>query len=94
MRYLQRGLTANERGSAWPGFTLFSPQYMNKTVIVNMTGEVVHEWTLPSHPGAYGYLLNNGNLLVSTLARGGPDGKAALCGMSLELDLHGRVPCT
>lgn len=91
MRYLQRGLTMRDAKPAWPGFTLFSPQYMNKTFIVNMAGEVVHEWTLPSHPGAYGYLLDSGNLLVSTWAGGGPDGFAARGGLIQELDWNGKV---
>ncbi len=91
MRYLSRGLTAWDRSRAWPGFTLFSPQYQKKTYVVNMAGEVVHEWEHPAQTGAYAHLLDNGNLLVSNWAGGGPDGLAARGGLIRELDWSGKV---
>jgi hypothetical protein len=51
----------------------------------------VHEWTLPERTGAYGYLLPNGNLLVSIFAGGGPDGFAARGGLIQERDWNGNV---
>ena len=90
MRYLQRGLTTRDP-SAYPGFTIFSPQY-NKTVyVVNMAGEVVHTWELPERSGNYAYLLENGNLLASSWAGGGPDGLAARGGLIQEIDWNGKV---
>ncbi len=91
MRYLQRGLVEHDRDRATPGFTLFSPLgQTKKTVIVNMNGEVVHEWQRPAMPGNYAYLLPNGNLLSSTRTSQGPM-LAAKGGLIQEVDWDGHV---
>ena len=55
MNTLERktGLTYAETGAATAGFTLFSPINQKRTILVNMRGEVVHEWALPAPPGNY-----------------------------------------
>ena len=67
MKTLERktGLTYAETDAATDGFTLFSPINQKRTILVNMRGEVVHEWALPAPPGNYAYLLPNGNLLAA-----------------------------
>ena len=64
MLYEKTGLTRFDKDRATPGFTLFSPLQQRKTLILNMRGEVVHDWNLPAQPGNYTYLLPNGNLLI------------------------------
>ena len=91
MRYLQRGVTTHDRQRARPGFTLFTPQYQNRSYLVNMAGEVVHEWQHAERTGAYAYLLDNGNLLVSVWAGGGPEGLTAKGGLIQERDWDGKV---
>jgi len=91
MRYLKRGVTEHDCTKAFPGFTIFTPQYQKIVYLVNMAGEVVHTWELPSHPGNYAYLLENGNLLASSWAGGGPDGLAARGGLIQEIDWGGKV---
>ena len=44
MRYLQRGLTHRDPHRATPGFTLFTPLRNSTAYIVNMAGEIVHQW--------------------------------------------------
>ena len=55
MKTLERktGLTYAETDAATDGFTLFSPINQKRTILVNMRGEVVHEWALPAPPGNY-----------------------------------------
>ncbi|MDA0240724.1 MAG: hypothetical protein O3A84_11965, partial [Proteobacteria bacterium] len=66
MRYLQRGLTLNDKDRATPGFTIYTPlRGDGVTYVLNMTGEVVHEWKHHAGPTNYGYLLPNGNLLIA-----------------------------
>ena len=52
----------NEEKSA-RGFTLFAPQTGNgRVVLINMHGDVEHEWNLPVRPGRDAVILNHGNL--------------------------------
>lgn len=91
MRYGKRGLTEHDKARATPGFTLFSPLgRVMKTVIVNMDGDVVHEWDLPDVPGNYTHLLPSGNLLAATRVPDGPM-LAAKGGLIQELDWDGNV---
>ena len=89
MRYLQRGLTLNEKG-ATPGFTLFCPIYAGSAELLNMQGEVVHAWPLPARATNYAYLLPTGNLLLaSRLENGIPDMQSG--GNIQEFDWDGNV---
>jgi hypothetical protein len=54
MRYLQRGFTHRDTARATPGFTLFPPLRNATTYLVNMAGEIVHQWDLPAGPTHYG----------------------------------------
>lgn len=64
-RYLKTGVTGHNRAKAEQGYILFSPlANLNKTFIINMDGEVVHEWTHDTAVGLYGYLADNGNLFM------------------------------
>ena len=54
------------RKEAFRGFTLFAPMRGNKVFLIDMNGDVVHTWQLPSEVGTYGELLPNGNLLYAS----------------------------
>lgn len=57
------GLTAHNPEKAFPGYTLYAPMFGDGTVyLLDMEGNAVHSWKAPLPPGAYGYLLPNGNL--------------------------------
>lgn len=91
MRYLQRGLTHHDAAKAFAGYTLFAPQDRKAVHLIDMAGEVAHQWDLPGKPGNYGYLLPNGNLFVATWSGGGPEGMAAKGGLIQEIDWDGKV---
>ena len=86
-----RGLDAT-RASA--GFTLFAPMTGDGTVhLIDLRGNIVHQWKLPYPPGLYGYLTGDGTLFYNGkipndtfLGRSPFKGGAAL-----EADWNGRV---
>ena len=91
MRLQSTGLLAYDEERATPGFTLFSPLIQDQIYLLNMRGEVVHEWNVTGNSYGYAYLLSNGNLLASALA---PDAKQDdREGMRyiIEMDWDGRV---
>ncbi len=62
-RIARTGLTALDEAQACPGYVLYAPQAGPGTVfLIDLKGEVVHQWDLPYPSGAYGYLLPSGNL--------------------------------
>jgi hypothetical protein len=57
------GLRGLDPDRAFPGYTLFTPLTGQGDVfLIDLEGQVVHQWTLPYRPGLHGYLLPNGNL--------------------------------
>src|SRR5712692_2337239 len=84
------GVTHHVPRRAFQGFTLFNTLGGDTVYLVDMQGRVVHRWR-PPLPPHYGYLLDDGNLLVSLqtprpmLAFGGINGAVA------EIDWDGAV---
>ena len=92
MRILQTGVTHSDPARATPGFTLFSPLWGSETLILDMQGEVVHRWEMPTTLGGYGRLMPNGNLFVSVNTPTRPRfSGGAQGGRMLELDWDGAV---
>ena len=94
MRVRETGLITFDQEKAFHGFTLFSPLWTKKTFLINMRGEVVHDWDLPGPPGGYARLLQNGNLVYSanTGHEGGPPFPGgAQGGLMREVDWDGRI---
>ena len=57
------GVTYYDEYQSAGGFTLFAPQTGNgRVVLINMHGDVEHEWNLPIRPGRDAVILNHGNL--------------------------------
>ena len=57
------GVTCYNEEKSAGGFTLFAPQTGNgRVVLINMHGDVEHEWNLPVRPGRDAVILNHGNL--------------------------------
>ncbi len=59
------GITNYEKGRAFEGYTLFAPMMGRNVWLINMMGQVVHQWKMENIPGNYGKLLTNGNLLYA-----------------------------
>ncbi|KYK23893.1 hypothetical protein AYK21_01915 [Thermoplasmatales archaeon SG8-52-2] len=61
----------NDKGS-FEGYTLFSPEYYLTTYLINNSGEIVKKWKSDYIQCAQCNLLENGNLVRSSLARINP----------------------
>jgi hypothetical protein len=88
------GLRALDRSKAYPGYTLFAPiTGTGQVYLIDLGGEVVHQWNLPHPPGAYGYLLPNGTLFYSGKTGENIEGVPWWFkgGVILEADPAGRV---
>ncbi|MCZ6763564.1 MAG: aryl sulfotransferase [Alphaproteobacteria bacterium] len=92
MRILQTGLTVHDRAKATQGYTLYTPLFGNRTYLMDMDANTVHEWELPDRPAGYARLLPNGNLFYASYLEGGPPLKAgAKGGLIREVDWDGNV---
>jgi len=90
MLYGQLGVSLCDKEKASPGYTLFSPSGEPDTYIINMSGDVVHQWDRGMPAGAYAYLLPNGHLLAANRTEEGqslgPGG-----GLIREYDWDGTI---
>jgi SepF-like predicted cell division protein (DUF552 family) len=59
------GLTSLDEEKACPGFVVYCPTRSTKALIIDLCGNIVHQWNLKYQPGLYGYLLPNGNLFYN-----------------------------
>ena len=98
LRIARTGLTACDPSKACPGYTLYAPLSGDGDVfLLDINGEVAHQWRLPYPPGLYGYLLPNGNLFYGGKVRddGGWDIFEAMKrfkgGVMLEVDWDGNI---
>jgi hypothetical protein len=88
------GLRALDPCKAFPGFTLFAPiTGSGQVYLIDLEGNVVHQWNLPYPPGAYGYLLPNGNLFYNGKTRENIEGIPWWFkgGIMLEADPSGNI---
>lgn len=94
---IRTGLTAWDATQAFEGYTVFAANLGSSLYLLNMRGEVVHQWDVVTDPTSrrkvrYAYLLDNGNLFVHIAL---PTGDAPLYvfkgGVMLEIDWDGNV---
>ena len=57
------GVLIYDKEKAQAGYTLISPMQSTSSYLLDMEGNVVHEWKTAGLPGLYAELLPNGNLL-------------------------------
>ena len=91
MRHLQFGVITWREDEATAGYTLFSPLHGRVTYLIDLRGDVVHQWNHPLTNSTYAYLLQNGNLLWSGRLPEGPQHMGGRGGLLREYDWHGRV---
>lgn len=85
------GLTRYLPEQAYQGYTLFTPTAGTSTYLIDMQGKIVQRWELPGRPGTYGYLLDNGHLLVNIRTGSEPLAFGGRSSFIRELDWHGAV---
>jgi len=60
---MRTGLTAYDPQRACPGFLLYCPSFCEgEAHLIDLQGNLIHQWQLPYRPHHWGYLLPNGNL--------------------------------
>ena len=91
MRHTTVGLINRNTDKATPGFTIVSPMFATGVYLIDMDGEVVHQWDTDLVPGKYAYLLDNGNLLWSGQTNLGPKPAGGKGGIIRELSWEGEV---
>lgn len=83
------GLRVLDRDRVAPGYVLYSPDHSRKFLLIDLEGNIVHEW--PAWTSHFGYLLPNGHLLLDT--EFSPDRELGI----VELDWDGHevwfCPC-
>ena len=87
------GLTYLDASQAWPGYTLFSSVRGHHATLLDMEGQIVHQW---HHPEGIQHLhvLDNGHLLIQTLPpadAGGAEKIGGSAGALVELDWDGNI---
>src|SRR5260370_23441606 len=90
------GLRAYDPERACPGYTLFATMTADKIVfLIDLEGNVVHQWELPYPPGMYGYLTDRGTLFYNGRVVDDPSRFLNKLpwkgGAALEVDWNGRV---
>lgn len=97
LRTGRTGLTALDRDRACPGYVLYTPMAGRGDVyLIDLEGNVVHQWRMPYPPGLYGYLLPNGNVFYGGKVMDEtwdrfPAWKRFKGGVMVEVDRHGNV---
>ena len=77
---------------AYDGYTLFAPHDGETVWLVDIKGRFVHRWEMQYHPGEYGKLLPDGNLLYAGKIMTGPlTNFGGFGGMLLEADWDGNI---
>ena len=90
--YGNHGVTHWDQERAFNGVTLYSTQGGDKTHLVDMNGTVVHEWTPPAPAKPYyGFLRDNGNLLLRCYDGNEPYKLGGYSGVLVELDWDSNV---
>jgi len=63
MRESRRGVTHYLSSKTYDGYTLIAPFGRYDAWLIDMEGQIVHQWKMPYRPGQFARLLPNGNLL-------------------------------
>lgn len=85
------GVTYHDKDKATPGFTLFSRNFSNQVWLIDIDGNVVHEWETTGGATHFNYLLPNGNLWVCERLEEGPKVVSGKSGRMREYDWDGNV---
>jgi hypothetical protein len=87
---LNIGVEIHKENKVYEGYTLFAPMFDKNAWLIDMEGNIVHNWKMKNPPGVYGRLLPNGNLMWMDR---GPDSIPELTGAAsaiIEVDWDGN----
>ena len=87
----KHGVTFYDKEKATPGYTLYSRNNSDHIWLINMDGDVVHEWKTTGGSTHFNYLRPNGNLFVCERVPEGPKLVAGKGGRMREYDWEGNV---
>lgn len=96
----RHGVTLYKPEKACDGYTLIDPFTSKDVWLMDMRGNYVHRWVMPTTPRNHGVLLPNGNLLYATVAPLPPKsddisipriGSWAMGGGLVEVDWEGNL---
>lgn len=86
------GVLKWDKEKSFNGYTVVAPSFSKKTYLIDMEGDVVHEWNSDYPPGLYAELLPNGNLLRGMrLVDEAPTNYGGSAGGVQEIDWNGNV---
>lgn len=85
------GVTHHDPSKALQGFTLFSHLFADAVYLIDMDGNVAHEWKTSGGNSHFTYLRPNGNLFVCETMEGGPALVSGKSGLMREYDWDGNI---
>ena len=91
MLVLKHGVTFYDKERATPGYTLYSRNGSKQVWLIDMDGEVVHEWQTGGGSTHFNYLRPNGNVFICERIPDGPPVKSGKGGRMREYDWDGNV---
>ena len=87
----KHGVTYYDKTKATPGYTLHTRNFADQIWLIDMDGEVVHEWKTTGGVTHHNYLLPNGNLFVCERVPEGPKVVSGKSGRMREYDWDGNL---
>ena len=86
------GVLKYDAEKSYGGYTLFSPMInCTTTYLIDMEGNIIHQWDTEFGPGAYAMLLPNGNLLRGGTLENPPANFGGAGGIIQEIDWDGNI---
>ena len=87
----QYGVTLYDKKRTTPGYTLFSRNGSDQVWLINLDGDVVHDWKTRGGTTHFNYLRPNGNLVVCERIDEGPPVISGKGGRICEYDWNGNI---
>jgi hypothetical protein len=86
------GVSIHKKSKTFKGFTLFAPLRGDRAYLIDMAGEVVHQWKLSKRDGInHAILMPGGRLFICERGKGSPPPLPAIGGLLRVYDWNGKV---
>lgn len=87
----KHGVTVHDKKNALQGFTLFSRIFSDIVYLIDMDGNIVHQWKTSGGGTHFNYLTPDGNLFVCETSDAGPAIVSGKSGLMREYDWDGNL---